>query len=427
MSSSAETRTPAWSLPAWVERSPVRAKIARWALGTRFVDPPIRGFALLLGLSGLLPSAAESSEPLYLLFHYASGLLVIASAFIPLASGTVAAALFVVFLFVFPEYLNPFYTALEFASGLLLVRFAWRWSLVMLGVLVGAGWLARTLTPETAMPLGMQLYSWAYIALLGAAAYLVEARIRREIAQREQNARDHERELQRMRLGVATDVHDTVSHGLATQLAIVRLLSVEQDRDESARMLGELAVRTESAQDELRALLTGLHGGNGAGAPAVPVGAAELRSAVARLSEAAAAGGSRIVTTYGELPEALRADTLDDAVFVLRELVTNIIKHASGEGERALRVRTITDARGTWLLLASENPVASPVTQVPWSLSARVTQRGGVCEAETVQDRYGVRVLLPLGGAQISTHGLASESSPDRGMLDSGKVDEMRV
>ena len=399
----------------------------RWLLGSRFVDPPIRGFALLLGLSTLLPSAAESSEPLYLVFHYASGLLIIASAFAPLASGAVAAALFVVFLMVFPEYLNPFSTALEFASGLLLVAFAWRWSLVMLGVLIGAGWLARTFAPDTVMPLGMQLYSWAYIALLGAAACLVEMRIRREITARERNAREHERELQRMRLGVATDVHDTVSHGLATQLAIVRLLALEQDRGESQRMLGELAVRTESAQDELRALLSGLHGGAGSGASALPVGAAELRSAVARLGEAAAAGGSRINAHYGELPEVLSQDALDDAVLVLRELVTNIIKHAAGSGERELSVDTVTDARGSWLLLQSENPVAQPVAQVPWSLSARVAQRGGVCEAETRSSRYRVRVLLPLAVSPQPAQAIGAESSPERGMPDPGKVDEMRV
>lgn len=415
MRSSAEAATPGWTLPAWAERSPRWSRVVRWLLGARFVDPPIRGFALLVGLSGLLPSAAESTEPLYLLLHYTSSVLVIASAFVPLVSGGIAAVLFAVFVFTFPQYLNPFYTPLEFASGLLLVAFAWRWSLVMLGVVVGAGWLARSVAPETALPLGMQLYSWAYIALLGAAAHLVESRIRREITKREQSAREHERELQRMRLTVATDVHDTVSHGLATQLAIVRLLAVEPDREESARMLGELAVRTEGAQDELRALLSGLHSGSAEGSAAIPVGADELRSAVGRLREAAAAGGTRISAEFGALPESLEPAALDDAVLVLRELVTNIIKHAAGPGDSALRADTVADERGSWLLLSSENPVPAEVDRVPWSLAARVAQRGGDCTAETVAGRYLVRVRLPLRGAERLVGESASRVVPRAG------------
>src|SRR6218665_3530252 len=91
-----------------------RARIVRWLVGPRFIDLPIRALAMINALTGLLPGSPESDEPLYLLFHYGSRLLFLVAAFFPIWAGPISVGLFITFMAVFPDFLNPFQEPLAF-------------------------------------------------------------------------------------------------------------------------------------------------------------------------------------------------------------------------------------------------------------------------------------------------------------------------
>jgi len=371
------------------------ARFVRWLIGPRFIDLPIRALALINALTGLLPGAAESDEPLYLLFHFGSRALFLVAAFLPFWGGLLAVVLFIGFMTLFPDFLNPFQEPLQFSAAVLLSRLRWVISLSWTALAFGLSWLAYTVTPDVAMPYELLVYGWLMGSLLALTGAFLEARIKREIELRAEAGREHERQLQRERIGFAVNTHDTVSHGLATQAAMIRLLSVEHDARAARHLLSELSMANDDTQRQLRSFLAELRDDHGELRRAAAEPEGELQQAVDSLRRAAETGGIRL-RIDADLPAAeISPELLDDARFVLRELVTNMVKHSTDSEGCELSARLETDDTRN-LVFRSRNPADAAAAVVPRSLSLRTESRGGSCLARLDGQNYCVEVRLPI-------------------------------
>lgn len=370
-------------------------RILRWLIGPRFIDLPIRALALMNALTGLLPGAAESDEPLYLLFHYGSRLSFLVAAFFPFWAGPMSVALFLVFMALFPDFLNPFQEPLSFAAAVLLSRLRWITSLIWTAGVFGLSWIAYQWTPEVAMPYHLLVYSWLMGSLLALTGALLERRIHREIELRTQAGREHERQLERERVGFAVNAHDTVSHGLATQAAMIRLLSAEKDQQSVRHLLSELSMANDDTQQQLRSFLAELRDDHGELMRAAAEPEGELEQAAESLRRAAESGGIRLSLDLDLPPAALPPELLDDTRFVLRELVTNMVKHSTAPENCEVSARLETGDEPI-LVFRSRNPSRRGRESTPRSLSLRAEARGGVCEARHEGEYYVIEARLPI-------------------------------
>src|SRR5699024_11154991 len=158
---------------------------------------------------------------LYLLFFYLTAGLIVVAGFFPRSVTVIAFVALVVFALVFPSFLNPFQIVGVASAAVVLSYGRWRWFLSSCTVFVIAG-LTLPGSSEDAVTL---LFLWTFGAMLGVGAAFFEKRIQAEVAQREENARKSQQVVERMRLQLAIDTHDTVSHGSSAEAAIIRILS----------------------------------------------------------------------------------------------------------------------------------------------------------------------------------------------------------
>lgn len=369
-----------------------RGRVLRRVFGPRIVDLPIRLLVMIVVITGLMPGAFESTEPLYVGFSLSALVLMVASTYIPTATAVVAVPLYVTFALLFPQLLNPFLQAIVFSSAILMSKFQWVRSVVIAALLVVLNLLMHEIAPEAAISLDLTLFNWIAYSVLAVALGLFELRIRREIELRERGAREHERRLQSERIGFAIDTHDTVSHGLATQGALIRLLSREQDERERHRLLGEFAMINGDTQLQLRALLARLGDVQEGRVPTDRDPGQELRQAADTLRSAAEVGGITLEVdlnfTGSQLPPAL----LDDVKLLMRELVTNMVKHSEGAGVCTLR-GGVADGL---LTLTSSNPTSCAEAATPRSLSTRSAALGGTCETRIEAGTFVVSLRIPL-------------------------------
>jgi len=375
-------------------------RILRWLAGPRFIDLPIRALALVQALTGLLPATAESQDPLYLLFFYAGRILYLVVPFLPLSGGIAGVLLVLVFMGAFPEYLNPFQDPIEFAAGILLSQLRWvPWLLLLLAVL-GLNVLMFELTPLVAVPYWLLGYSTLRNALIALAGAIGERRLRREIGLREHAAREHERQLQQERTSFAVDAHDTVSHGLATQAAMVRLLSAEKGEGERRQLLSELSLANDEIQHQLRVFLAKLRVDDGVLRSPAADAEEEFRRTSETLRRAAESGGIKLDTAIDLPSRWMPAAMLDQVGFIMRELVTNMVKHTSGPEGCRLSVGVDQVDEG-FLVLESVNPSTANEATTPRSLSLRASALDGSCSATCRDGRYRVTVRLPIASENI--------------------------
>ena len=362
--------------------------------GPRFIDGPIRTIALVLCLSGLMPGAAETDAPGYVVLLFLSCILTVVAAVAPRVGAAGAAAGFLLFLAVYPEYLNPFQESIEFAAAVLLSAWKWRWSLAVTASAFALTGVAMLVQPELATPFPQLGFSWVLNSVIGLSAAFAESRIQRELVRRERAAREHERSVQQLRLGFAVDTHDIVSHGLATQAAMIRIISAEPDPAEAHRKLGELAVANGTSQEQLRVLLGRLTSPPGT-AHRPPLTGPGLRAAVEPMLAAAESGGFPIALTIGAGISPIPDARVDHVLSIARELVTNIVKHASNTAGCRLEVRESIGPMGRSLSLSSVNPTETPVEPAPRSLTVRAEELGGSCRVTHRRGSVEVRVSIP--------------------------------
>lgn len=199
--------------------------------------------------------------------------------------------------------------------------------------------------------------------------------------------------LERERLRMAQEVHDVVTHSLAVINVQAGVgAHVAERRPDSARdALVAIKEASAKALDELRASVAALRG---------PVGAEHSPTpGLARLPELVRAGESAGLTvTVDARPDDLPVPVDAAAFRILREAVTNVVRHAVGASrvdievarrEAALRLRVRDDGR------AATAPV--PGTGLR-GMADRAAALGGRLTAGPAAGGFVVEATLPLPG-----------------------------
>lgn len=389
----------------------VPARVWRFLRGPRFIDLPIRLLALIMGLTILVPGSFELDEPRYAAFLILAYGLIVLAAFLPLTIVIATTGLGMVFSQLYPDLENMFPEALILATAVLISRRRW------VGFALGTAGLAVYLLDSTRLgsydagfegltDLG---YGWVTYALLGLSASFVEARIRREIDRRERAAVDHQKTLDAMRARFTSDMHDTISHSLTTESAIIRTLSKETDSENSARLLAELSLVNAEATKRLRQLVTSLsrweaesstgdsHGSRSSHGARIRF-RAEAEQLTTAIEDGCAAGSVPLTTRLSPLPTHSSSTLAHHFRAVMLELATNVIRHSTPGTPASL----VVEMRGETgdlaeLVCRSTNESPAELTQVPRSLARRATAVGGTCRVDTdEQKRAVVEVALPV-------------------------------
>ncbi|SMX97482.1 Signal transduction histidine kinase [Brevibacterium sp. 239c] len=377
-----------------------------WQLlrGPRFVDFPIRLLALILGLTVLIPGSFEIAEPRYMTLLICAYALIIISPFLPLATVFVSTGLSLVFVVAYPDLENMFPEALIFATAVLLSHRRW------VGSAIGTAGLVIyliTCTELGAYDGGIEGFvdlgfGWLTYSLLGLAAGFVELRIQREIGRRERAAVEHQQAVDSLRARFTSDMHDTISNSLATEGAIIKALARGSQDLDANRQLAELSLVNAEASKRLRRLVAQLSDGDDR-RPRVRL-QAEAKALAAAIENGCAAGGVALTLNVGNLPRYASPVLGAHFTAIMRELATNVIRHALPETKSSLTVsveRDVTGERGDTeaavLRFRTENEAAALLSHSPRSLSRRAHALGGTCTTGSDhQGRVVVEVTQPL-------------------------------
>lgn len=409
----------------------VPARLWHFLRGPRFIDLPIRLLALIMGLTILVPGSFEITEPRYAgLLILAYGLIVLAG-FLPLSIVIATTGLGIGFSMLYPDLENMFPEALILATAVLISRRRWiGFALGTLGLAVYLGASTRLGSYDAGFEGLTDLgYGWLTYSILGLCASFVEARIRSEIDRRERAAVDHQKSLDAMRARFTSDMHDTISHSLTTESAIIRTLAKESDPETAARLLAELALVNAEATKRLRQLVTSLSrwetesctGDCGASRIRFRAEAEQLATAI---EDGCAAGRVPLTTELSPLPTHATGTLSHHFRAVMLELATNVIRH-SVPGTPATLAVEMRDGSGSRaeLLCRSTNESPTALTRAPRSLSRRATAMGGVCRVdEDERRRTVVEVALPIRfitpSVQASSKSDTARSSSNADTID---------
>jgi signal transduction histidine kinase len=383
----------------------VPARVWHFLRGPRFIDLPIRLLALIMGLTILVPGSFEITEPRYAgLLILAYGLIVLA-AFLPLSIVIATTGLGIAFSMLYPDLENMFPEALILATAVLISRRRWiGFALGTIGLAVYLGASTRLGSYDVGFEGFTDLgYGWLTYSILGLCASFVEARIRSEIDRRERAAVDHQKSLDAMRARFTSDMHDTISHSLTTESAIIRTLAKESDSETADRLLAELALVNAEATKRLRQLVTSLskwetEACTGDSATSRVRFRAEAEQLSTAIEDGCAAGSVPLTTELSPLPTHATGTLSHHFRAVMLELATNVIRH-SVPGTPATLAVEMRGERGdrAELLCRSTNESPTALTQAPRSLSRRAKAVGGVCRVDADdRKRTVVEVALPI-------------------------------
>ncbi|GGC29528.1 hypothetical protein KTJ89_08410 [Brevibacterium sediminis] len=383
----------------------VPARVWHFLRGPRFIDLPIRLLALIMGLTILVPGSFEITEPRYAgLLILAYGLIVLAG-FLPLSIVIATTGLGIAFSMLYPDLENMFPEALILATAVLISRRRWiGFALGTIGLAVYLGASTRLGSYDAGFEGFTDLgYGWLTYSTLGLCASFVEARIRSEIDRRERAAVDHQKSLDAMRARFTSDMHDTISHSLTTESAIIRTLAKETDSETADRLLAELALVNAEATKRLRQLVTSLsrwetEACSGDSATSRVRFRAEAEQLTTAIEDGCAAGSVPLTTELAPLPPHATGTLSHHFRAVMLELATNVIRH-SVPGTPATLAVEMRGERGdrAELLCRSTNESPTALTKAPRSLSRRATAVGGVCRVdEDERRRTVVEVALPV-------------------------------
>ncbi|MGC2939268.1 hypothetical protein [Brevibacterium sp. FAM 24638] len=382
--------------------------------GPRFVDLPIRLLALIMGLTVLIPGSFEIDEPRYVMLIIVAYALFFLAPFMPLLAGLLSTGLSLIFVMFYPDLENMFPEVLIFAAAVLLSHR--RWTAAVIATLGLATYLA-TCTELGAYDGGLAGFidlgfGWLTYSLLGLAAGLVEARIRREITRRERAAVEHQQDVESMRARFTSDMHDTLSNSLATETAIIRTMARTTGSPESERLLAELSLVNAEATKRLRHLVTSLSSGETQG-QRIRLHT-EMRQLAAMIESGCAAGSIRLSTHVAELPTYASAALGQHYRAILLELATNVIRYSTPGTPAALDVEMRRNSDGrTELVCRSTNETETELSETPRSLSRRARRVGGTCRVIPDEGhRVIVEVVLPV---RYVTAGTDDGTSPARG------------
>jgi signal transduction histidine kinase len=383
----------------------VPARVWRFLRGPRFIDLPIRLLALIMGLTILVPGSFESTEPRYVAFLILAYCLIVLAAFLPLTIVIVTTGFGLIFSQLYPDLENMFPEALILATAVLISRRRWIGFGIGTVALIGYLLFSTQLGSYDAGFEGFTYlgYGWVTYSLIGLSASFVEARIRREIARREHAAVDHQKTLDAMRTRFTSDMHDTISHSLTTESAIIRTLAAETDSAKSDRLLAELSLVNAEATKRLRQLVTSLSkwesehctGDSRTSRIRFRREAEQLKTAI---EDGCTAGSVPLSTQLSPLPTYASGLLGHHFRAVMLELATNVIRHSTPGTPASLEIEMRgEDGDRAELICRSANESPTELTQVPRSLCSRATAVGGTCEVATDDEKRAVvEVALPI-------------------------------
>ena len=402
------------------------ARVWGFLRGPRFVDLPIRALALIMGLTVLVPGSFETDEPLYVGLLIAAYALLIVTPFAPRTVALIATAAGIGYLWLYPDLENMFPEALILSAGVLLSYFRW-WSFAAatVGLLAYIGVATQLGAYDEGLPGLIDLgYGWLMTSVLGLAAGVIELRFRREITRRETAAREHARTVEALRTRFTSDTHDTISHSLSTEAAIIKSLGRAPQAPGTDRMIAELAMVNAEASKRLRQLIGRLQ------ADAPDTSRIELQAEAYLLTSAirdgSAAGGVRLATTVGDLPAHASREVGEHFTAFILELATNVIRYSTPGTESRLDVAALRSATDRVdLHYRSINSAEADLTVVPRSLQVRAQALGGDCTVATAPDgRVVVEVVHPVrlsgDGAEAAAgdRGAGGRSAGERGAAE---------
>ena len=354
----------------------------------RMIDVPIRALCVLLGVLGMWPIPSREDSVVASLVWFSAGALVLSAGFFPRGSLVcgVAGWLLTAKMPLLVE-INPLWTAAVVPVGVLIAQERWRWALGGAGVTCVVWWILTRegLTDERWSTFG---FSLAIASALGLSAAFMERGIQRQIATRQDEAREAERRLVEERSKMVSDVHDTLTHGLTTQGAMLRWVGTRVDAPELQAAVAEGAAVNLALQYELRTMLRAQDERT---LEEVEF-AEDIRRRCGRLAEIARVCGYSLRCQVGDLPDHADAHVLRDAGCILQELVTNVFRHASGP-EAELCVSMDGDSV---LHMSTSNGSAKPLASPPASIARRVRIRGGSVDTRFDDGWVTVLVRLPV-------------------------------
>lgn len=370
--------------------------LLRKLAGSRLVDLPIRVYALILIVTILTsPTSRQSGEIWYVMLHMSMVLLIALAPFFPLCAGLSAAGGYVLFAVLYPDFLDPFDTPLVLATAALLATWRWRSWLLLSAIHLLLTLLSNFIQPMLGIPLHFFFYQWAMASALAFSGALLERRVHRETEARVAGAVAHERESQSLRVSLYTEMHDTVSHSLTTQAAISRLLAsrVRDGEDgEQHQLVTRLLLENDNARWQLREALAKISDSNRQ-MDEQTVASTEIDVLAEGLEATAQASGFGLEIGIGDLPDRIPAELFRDAAQSLRELVTNILRHATDPLCCSV-VISHKEGPNRALLLVGVNVADTDLPAQPASLTARAGRRGGSVAVD--HDGHTVRVSVTL-------------------------------
>lgn len=390
------------------------------ALGPRPLEAATRVLTVAYAVILIVPDGYETYDVGYIAFMVALGVLIAASGWRP---GTVAAITplaFIAFNLIYPLYLNPFNAPLQVAAAVLLSQRRWRAYLLAAGglaVSMASSYVLRTIDIEFAF-VSTLTYTFITMSFIGVGGALMQKRIDNEIERRELAARAHDQELADQRRGMLLDTHDTISHALATESAIMRVLSRGDLSDAEARTLSELILVNARAQRQFRHLLDRTGRGTDQVDPQLSL-MPEIRAASDGMSTAAAPVGIDLSIEIEPSEITASRGATDTVISMFYEFGTNITKHADGATPATLQVFIEDAGTDKVLVLQSRNGTTSETSSEPFSLRERTEQMGGSLDMKTVPSAHSspsivVRAALPLSTDNQGAFMLRSKSSLER-------------
>lgn len=400
----------------------VPSRVWNFLRGPRFIDLPIRLLALIMGLTILVPGSFEITEPRYSTLLILAYALIVLASFLPLSIVIATTGLGIAFSMLYPDLENMFPEALILATAVLISRRRWiGFALGTIGLAVYLGASTRLGSYDAGFEGLTDLgYGWLTYSILGLCASFVEARIRSEIDRRERAAVEHQKSLDAMRARFTSDMHDTISHSLTTESAIIRTLARESDSETADRLLAELALVNAEATKRLRQLVTSLskwetEGCTGDSATSRIRFRAEAEQLTTAIEDGCAAGSVPLTTELSPLPTHATGTLSHHFRAVMLELATNVIRHSVPGTPSTLAVEMRGDSGDrAGLLCRSTNESPTEMTQAPRSLSRRATAVGGVCRVGADdQKRTVVEVALPIRFISGSVSAASDEAMID--------------
>lgn len=272
--------------------------------------------------------------------------------------------------------------------------------------------LAQEGFPPTPITTLMILFSTG-LAVVGALTFRW---LMGEMAAQRTEARRQEREL---RTSLARDLHDTVAQTLAHTAMRANLAAAEASVTDSTKAtLEQIAQECSDSATDLRQLLSGLRNSGAAGATDLwaPRDAATLTDDVYAQADRLRDAGFQVDADVHVMSvSAARATTLS---MVLREAVTNVIKHASAGSPVSLRlIEEGGVVRGT---LVNQAPTCR-INRHGWGIIGMRERMGLLNGSLTLEDGNGqwtVRAELPGTPPLLSTVNTAPAPTPQRPCSD---------